>query len=76
MCLRPNKASFEFRSNSDEKICYEPAKISEMKKLVILGSGGYAKEILSAVDDINSRELAFDFLGFVDPGSHNESKPL
>lgn len=40
-----------------------------MKKLVILGSGGHAKEILVALDDINTRELAFDFLGFVDPGS-------
>jgi sugar O-acyltransferase (sialic acid O-acetyltransferase NeuD family) len=40
-----------------------------MKQLVILGSGGHAKEILSALDDINAREPAFDFLGFVDPGS-------
>lgn len=40
-----------------------------MKKLVILGSGGHAKEILSALDDINARESAFDFLGLIDPGS-------
>jgi sugar O-acyltransferase (sialic acid O-acetyltransferase NeuD family) len=40
-----------------------------MKTLVILGSGGHAKEILSAVDDINTREPTFDFLGFIDPGS-------
>jgi len=40
-----------------------------MKKLVILGSGGHAKEVLSAVDDINVREPVFDFLGFIDPGS-------
>jgi sugar O-acyltransferase (sialic acid O-acetyltransferase NeuD family) len=40
-----------------------------MKKLVILGSGGHAKEIVSALDDINARGPAFDFLGFIDPGS-------
>jgi sugar O-acyltransferase (sialic acid O-acetyltransferase NeuD family) len=40
-----------------------------MKKLVILGSGGHAKEIAVAVDEINTRELTFDFLGFIDPGS-------
>jgi sugar O-acyltransferase (sialic acid O-acetyltransferase NeuD family) len=40
-----------------------------MKKLVILGSGGHAKEIVSALDDINARKPAFDFLGFIDPGS-------
>jgi sugar O-acyltransferase (sialic acid O-acetyltransferase NeuD family) len=40
-----------------------------MKKLIILGSGGHAKEILVAIDDINARHPAFHFLGFVDPGS-------
>lgn len=40
-----------------------------MKKLVILGSGGHAKEIFTALDDINAREPTFDFLGFIDPGS-------
>jgi sugar O-acyltransferase (sialic acid O-acetyltransferase NeuD family) len=40
-----------------------------MKPLVILGSGGYAQEILWIVDDINAITPTWDFLGFIDPGA-------
>jgi sugar O-acyltransferase (sialic acid O-acetyltransferase NeuD family) len=39
-----------------------------MKPLVIIGSGGYAQELLWIVDDINNVSPTWDFLGFVDPG--------
>jgi sugar O-acyltransferase (sialic acid O-acetyltransferase NeuD family) len=38
-----------------------------VKKLVILGAGGYAQEVLWVVDDINERFPEFEFKGFVDP---------
>ena len=38
-----------------------------MKKLIILGAGGYAQEVLWVVDDINSVCPAWDFIGFIDP---------
>lgn len=40
-----------------------------MRPLVILGSGGYAQELLWIVDDVNACEPAWEFLGFVDPGA-------
>jgi sugar O-acyltransferase (sialic acid O-acetyltransferase NeuD family) len=40
-----------------------------MKPLVILGSRGYAQEVLWVVDDINALEPTWDFLGFIDPGA-------
>lgn len=40
-----------------------------MKPLVILGSGGYAQEVLWVVDELNAIKPTWDFLGFVDPGS-------
>ena len=40
-----------------------------MKPLVILGSGGYAQEVLWVVDDINAITPTWDFLGFIDPGT-------
>ena len=38
-----------------------------MKQLVIIGAGGYAKEVLWIAKDINNGVPTFDFLGFVDP---------
>lgn len=40
-----------------------------MKKLIILGAGGFAQEVLWIVDDINREQPTWDFLGFVDPMS-------
>lgn len=48
-----------------------------MKKLVILGAGGYAQEVLWIVDDRNDRAPEFDFLGFVDPAApHKKGRHL
>ena len=38
-----------------------------MNKLIILGAGGYAQELLWIVDDLNAQAPTWDFLGFVDP---------
>jgi len=38
-----------------------------LNKLIILGAGGYAQEVLWLVDDINAIAPRWDFLGFVDP---------
>jgi sugar O-acyltransferase (sialic acid O-acetyltransferase NeuD family) len=40
-----------------------------MKPIVILGSGGYAQELLWIIDDLNERQPEWEFLGFVDPGA-------
>jgi sugar O-acyltransferase (sialic acid O-acetyltransferase NeuD family) len=47
-----------------------------MKPLVIIGSGGYAQEVLWVVDDINNITPTWDFLGFVDPGSPEKKGQL
>ena len=38
-----------------------------MKKIIILGAGGYAQEVLWVIDDINSVCPTWDFIGFIDP---------
>lgn len=40
--------------------------IIEMKKIVIVGSGGFAKEVAFLIDEINKEENEWDFLGFID----------
>ena len=40
-----------------------------LKDLIILGSGGYAQELLWIVDDLNAIRPTWNFMGFVDPGS-------
>jgi sugar O-acyltransferase (sialic acid O-acetyltransferase NeuD family) len=40
-----------------------------MNPIVIIGSGGYAQEVLWVIDDINSVQPTWDVLGFVDPGN-------
>ncbi len=37
-----------------------------MKNLVILGSGGFAKEVAFLVKDINRHQPAYNFIGFID----------
>jgi len=38
-----------------------------LKKVLIVGAGGYAKEILWVLDDLNRCRLEFECVGFVDP---------
>lgn len=38
-----------------------------MRKLVIIGAGGYAQEVLWVIDDINRNQPTWEFLGFIDP---------
>lgn len=37
-----------------------------MVKIAIVGSGGFAREILTLIDDINQRQLTYEIVGFVD----------
>lgn len=37
-----------------------------MDKIAIVGSGGFAREILTLIDDINQRQLKYEIVGFVD----------
>lgn len=37
-----------------------------MDKIAIVGSGGFAREILTLIDDINQRQLTYEIVGFVD----------
>lgn len=41
--------------------------MGDSKDLVILGTGGYAQELLWIVDDLNALNPTWNFLGFVDP---------
>ena len=47
-----------------------------MKKLIVLGAGGYAQEVLWIVDDINLAAPAWDFLGFIDPQKPGQKSEL
>ncbi len=37
-----------------------------MKKIVIIGSGGFAKEVAFLIEDINKQKKEWDFLGYID----------
>ena len=37
-----------------------------MKKIVIIGNGGFAKEIKWLIERINAKKKEWDFLGFID----------
>ena len=37
-----------------------------MKKIVIVGAGGFGREVKMLIDQINLRSKEFDFLGFYD----------
>ena len=46
-----------------------------MKKIVIIGSGGFAKEVAFLIEDINKQKQEWNFLGYIDQsaeiGSYN-----
>ena len=37
-----------------------------MKKIAIVGSGGFAREVLTLIEDINRQKATYEILGFVD----------
>ena len=37
-----------------------------MKKIAIVGSGGFAREVLALINDINKQSPIYEFIGFVD----------
>lgn len=43
-----------------------------MKKIVIVGNGGFAKEVFWMIKRINAIKPTWDFLGFIDRDSSNE----
>lgn len=45
-----------------------------MKKIAILGTGGFARELATLVQDINKVEQTYDLIGFVD--GHLKREPL
>lgn len=40
-----------------------------MKKIVVIGSGGFAKEVAFLIEDINKKNKEWEFLGFIDQNS-------
>jgi sugar O-acyltransferase (sialic acid O-acetyltransferase NeuD family) len=46
---------------------------TELTRLVIIGAGGFGREVLDLVRDINGAAPQFDFLGFLDDGDVNVS---
>lgn len=40
-----------------------------MKKIIIVGSGGFAKHVAFLIDEINRKNYEWDFLGYVDKNS-------
>jgi sugar O-acyltransferase (sialic acid O-acetyltransferase NeuD family) len=46
---------------------------SGLTQLVIVGAGGFGREVLDLVRDINSTSASFDFLGFLDDGEIDAS---
>lgn len=47
-----------------------------MKKLVIIGAGGFAREVAWLVDDINAEKKEWDLIGFIDENLTNHGKIL
>ncbi len=45
-----------------------------MKKIVIIGNGGFAKEIKWLIERINAKKKEWDFLGFIDEKSNIEDR--
>jgi sugar O-acyltransferase (sialic acid O-acetyltransferase NeuD family) len=43
-----------------------------MKDIVVLGQGGFAKEVEFLISEINSKTLSWNFLGFVGPESKTD----
>lgn len=42
-----------------------------MKKIVILGAGGFAREVAWLIEEINSKNEEWDLLGFIEEGNKN-----
>lgn len=47
-----------------------------MKKIVIFGSGGFAREVVHLIEDINQKEKKWEILGFIDDNEDNHGKIL
>lgn len=50
--------------------------ISPMKKLVIIGAGGFAREVAWLVDEINKQCRTFELIGYLDENIENHNKVL
>lgn len=42
--------------------------INDMKRIAVIGAGGFGREVKMLIDDINSMEKKYDFLGYYDDG--------
>ena len=42
-----------------------------MKKIVILGAGGFAREVAWLIEEINNKNEEWDLLGFIEEGNIN-----
>lgn len=47
-----------------------------MKKIVIFGSGGFAREVVHLIEDINERNKEWELIGFIDDNEDNHGKTL
>jgi sugar O-acyltransferase (sialic acid O-acetyltransferase NeuD family) len=47
-----------------------------LDRLIILGAGGYAQELVWIVDDLNAQRPTWDLLGYVDPKSQKRAGDL
>jgi sugar O-acyltransferase (sialic acid O-acetyltransferase NeuD family) len=44
-----------------------------MKKIAIIGAGGFGREVKMLIDQINHNEIKYDFIGFYDDNVQNET---
>lgn len=63
-----------FKGYTLGKASQEPSPLAQMKRLVIIGAGGFAREVAWLVEGINSLKCEWDFLGFIDedPAKHGK----
>lgn len=47
-----------------------------MKNIVIIGAGGFAREVAWLIEEINKEKLQWNILGFIEDGSENIGKDL
>ena len=45
-----------------------------MKKIVLIGAGGFGREVAQMIEGINRREKRYELLGFLDDGKHFSSE--
>ncbi len=43
-----------------------------MKKIAIIGAGGFGREVKMLIDHINQKESQFKLIGFFDDKEHND----